>query len=107
MSPRGVQTSVVKKSAPAISPQWACRNVRQEVGRSGAGRSPWALSTLATVTPGHAMAQVLRRPLDPRVAPRGIFGGHAQNEGRDLPHDPGTAWPLRREGQRPSAQVEM
>src|SRR5438309_359009 len=49
MSPRGVQTSLVKKSAPAISPQWARRNVRQDDGRSGAGGIPLALSALATV----------------------------------------------------------
>jgi hypothetical protein len=47
--PARVQTSVVKKSAPAISPQWARRNVRQEVGRSGAGGIPLVLRTLATV----------------------------------------------------------
>jgi hypothetical protein len=44
-----VATSVVKKSAPAIAPQWARRKVRHEDGRSGAGGSPLALSTLATV----------------------------------------------------------
>ena len=49
ISPRGVHTSLVKKSAPPIAPQWARRNVRQEEGRSGAGEIPLALSTLATV----------------------------------------------------------
>ena len=45
VSPSGVHTSVVKKSMPATSPQCARKNVRHEVGRSGAGRIPWSFST--------------------------------------------------------------
>jgi len=47
--PRAVHTSVVKKSAPAIVPQWARRNVCQEVGRSGTGGRPWAFRIRAIV----------------------------------------------------------
>ena len=49
--PRGVQTSMVKKSAAARTSQWAARNSRQvrRFLRSGAGSSPCALSTLAMV----------------------------------------------------------
>jgi hypothetical protein len=39
-NPRHVQTSVVKKSAPAISPQCARRNVCHDVERSGTGEMP-------------------------------------------------------------------
>jgi hypothetical protein len=38
--PRHVQTSVVKKSAPAIARQCDFRNVRHEVGHCGTGGSP-------------------------------------------------------------------
>jgi hypothetical protein len=54
---------VVKKSAPAISPQWARRNVRHEDGRAGR-RDPVGLEHLGDRTPGHPVAQVLQRPLD-------------------------------------------
>jgi hypothetical protein len=43
-NPRHVHTSVVKKSAPAIAPQCARRNVCHDVGRSGTGGSPFRLS---------------------------------------------------------------
>jgi hypothetical protein len=46
---RHVQTSVVKKSAAAIAPQWARRNVCQFVGRWGTGCNPDALSIRAMV----------------------------------------------------------
>jgi hypothetical protein len=47
-SPRGVQTSLVKKSAPTIAPRWAVRNILQDDGRSGAGGIPLSFRTLAT-----------------------------------------------------------
>ena len=47
--PRHVHTSVVKKSAPAIAPQCARRNVCHDVGRSGTGGSPFGLSIRAIV----------------------------------------------------------
>jgi hypothetical protein len=53
------------------------------------------------------MAQILQRSLDPRVAPPGILGGHPHNQGRDLLHDPGTAWPLRRERPLPGDELAM
>src|SRR4030095_7828372 len=45
--PRHVHTSVVKKSAPAIAPQCAFKNVCHEVGRWGAGGSAPAFQTCA------------------------------------------------------------
>jgi hypothetical protein len=48
-NPRHVHTSVVKKSAPAIAPQCARRNVCHDVGRSGTGGSPFRLSIRAVV----------------------------------------------------------
>ena len=36
-SPRTVHTSVVKKSAAAMAPQCAARNVPHDIGRSGTG----------------------------------------------------------------------
>jgi hypothetical protein len=53
------------------------------------------------------MALVLQRPLDPRVAPPGILGGYPHNQGRDLLHDPGAAWLLRRERPLPGDQLAM
>jgi hypothetical protein len=43
-SPRHVHTSVVKKSAPAMTPQWAFRNVCHDVGRCGTGGRPAAFT---------------------------------------------------------------
>jgi hypothetical protein len=106
-SPRGVQTSVVKKSARAISPQWARRDVRQDDGRSGAGGIPWSFRTLATVLLATSWPRFFSAPLDPGVAPRGILGGHPHNQGRDLLHDPGTAWPLQLERPLPGDQLAV
>ena len=68
---------------------------------------PVGLEHLGDRTPGHDMAQVLERPLDARVAPPRILSGDPQNEGRDLAHDPRTAWPLRREGPLPSDRLPV
>jgi len=40
--PRHVHTSVVKKSAPAVAPQCAFKNVCHDVGRCGTGGRPAA-----------------------------------------------------------------
>jgi fatty-acyl-CoA synthase len=40
----------------------------------------------------------------PSVAPGGILGGHPHKQGRDLLHDPWTAWPRRRERPLPGDQ---
>jgi hypothetical protein len=64
---------VVKKSAPAISPQWARRNVRQDDGRSGAGGIPLSFRTVATVLLATLWPKFLSAPLDPSVAPGGIL----------------------------------
>jgi hypothetical protein len=53
------------------------------------------------------MAQILQRPLDARVAPCGILAGHPHNQGRDLLHDPGAAWPRRRERPLPGDQLAV
>jgi hypothetical protein len=47
--PHHVHTSVVKKSAPAIAPQCARRNVCHDVGRFGAGSKPRAFKIRAIV----------------------------------------------------------
>ena len=47
--PRQVDTSVVKKSAPAITPQCARKNVCHAVGRRGTGGSPCRFSIRAIV----------------------------------------------------------
>jgi hypothetical protein len=56
--------------------------------------------------PGHVMTQVLQHALGVSVAPK-IRRGYPQNDGRDLPHDSGTAWPFRRERPLPGDQVAM
>src|SRR4029453_10131741 len=43
----------------------------------------------------------------PSVAPGGILGGHPHNQGRDLLHDPWTAWPRRRERPLPGDQLPV
>ena len=44
-----VQPSVVKKSAPAMTRQWAFRNICHELGRRGTGGRPWAFKILTIV----------------------------------------------------------
>src|SRR4029453_17323484 len=60
--PRRVHPSVVKKSAPAIAPQWACRNVRHDVGRSGTGGIPSVLRIRAMVDRPTRCPTFLRAP---------------------------------------------
>jgi hypothetical protein len=78
-------------------------SARMRGGRAGSrGLSgPWQRCSAQRPT------QVLQRSLDPRVAPRGILRGHPQNERRDLPHDPRTAWSLRLERPLPGDQVTV
>ncbi|MFN7586936.1 MAG: hypothetical protein ACK5UQ_00285 [Planctomycetota bacterium] len=47
--PARSHTSAEKRSAAAIVPAWAFKNVRHEVGRSGAGAMPAAFKIFATV----------------------------------------------------------
>src|SRR5438067_7269242 len=60
--PRQVQTSVVKKSALAITSWWARRKVRHAVGRSGTGGSPWALRTRGIVDGPTRCARLFSAP---------------------------------------------
>ena len=60
--PCQVQTSVVKKSAAAISPQCARRNVCHEVGRSGTGGIPVARRIRAIVDRPTRCPMFLRAP---------------------------------------------
>jgi hypothetical protein len=46
-SPRGVHTSTVKKSAPAITSSCDFRNGRHDGGRSGLGAMPLTFSAFA------------------------------------------------------------
>ena len=50
--------SVVKKSAAAITFAWALRNVRQDVGRWGAGSIPWSFERLGDAVAADAPALV-------------------------------------------------
>lgn len=63
--------------------------------------------TLATVLLATPWRGFFSAPLDQRVAPRGILGGHPHNQGRDLLHDPEAAWPLRRERPLPGDQLPV
>ena len=63
-----VHTSVVKKSAAAIAPQWAARNVRQDSGRSGTGPIPSACRIVATVDRAEAPRRILTRHLNGQLA---------------------------------------
>src|SRR6185436_18344629 len=62
----------------------------------GAGdRAQWAARTSATRSDdaARAVADVLRRALDPRVAPCRIFLRHPHHEALDLMEDAAPAWP--------------
>src|SRR5216684_5028812 len=92
--PRTVHTSVVKKSAATIAPQWAARNVRQDIGRSGTGPIPWLRRIGGDRGSGDAMAKILQRPLDPAVAPRRILPCHPDAQLADLAEHARSAYAL-------------
>jgi hypothetical protein len=106
MSPRGVQTSPVKKSAPAMAPQCARRNVRQEDGRSGAGGIPLTLSTLAIV-PRPPVAQVRQCPLVTRVALPRMLRGHPDDQRGEVLPDSWATRPLWLERPLPGDQLPV
>src|SRR5215207_1146910 len=79
-----VHTSVVKKSAAAIAPQWAAKNVRQDIGRSGTGPIPSACRIRSNRGSGDAMPEVIQGTLNPAVAPRRILTRHPNDQLPDL-----------------------
>src|SRR2546427_11627414 len=54
---------------------------------------PIVLQNLGDGASRDAVVEILQRPLDATVAPRGILGRHPHDERRDLLHEPGTALP--------------
>jgi hypothetical protein len=62
---RGPFIEVVKKSAPAMLPQCAFKNVCHEVGRCGTGGRPAAFQDAPNRRSPHAVPHVLQRALDP------------------------------------------
>jgi hypothetical protein len=103
--PCGRSVTSLVRNRPPRSPrnEPGGTSARMRGGRAGSrGLSgPWQRCSAQRPT------QVLQRSLDPRVAPRGILRGHPQNERRDLPHDPRTAWSLRLERPLPGDQVTV
>ena len=65
-----------------MTPQWAFRNVCHEVGRCGTGGTPAAFRIAANCRAAHAMADVLQRALNARVAPRRVLVGHPHHQCR-------------------------
>ena len=89
VSPRPVQTLMVKKSVAARTSQCVFKNSVQVVffTRSGAGSRPCSRRTVAIVTSGDVVIEVGQGALDPCVAPAAVVRGHPHDQRADLGHD--------------------